>query len=383
MNFKQIIFLLVAINLFIFKSALAQHDLYAGEQLVEINKVQTLFKFIKGESNKPLIIFIPGAAHLARISYGFPLGKEDDFLSYWLHKKGYSFLGISYPTDNHVYTKLYPAFTIRDWGNQVATLAKKIITQNHLSNHVVIVAWSMGGNLETAVSEALNKSHINMDAFIGLSAVTPLSYLGQSIKGYKGNKMLPNELLDASVYFPFFFKFIEEQNTYNGHTIIPKEIYQKEFLGNFPVAIEAQGYQFMKGKFVYDVKKTLEDSSVLDFAHTPWIGLITDDSFSIPRIVLIDTSAWKFIRREMLFTQYITQISIKNLDTFNAIKKLLTQIDETFSEKVHGNHFFFVGKKGARDTAQKIELIMQRILNTKQILDSKYLNDRRSSGNVK
>src|SRR5204862_1409349 len=142
--FKKIIFILFVVKILILNCVFAQSNLYDGEQLVEINKVETLFKFIKGSNKKPLIIFIPGAAHLARISYGFPQGKADDFLSYWLNKKGYNFLAISYPTDNQVYSKIYPSFNIRDWGNQAATVTKKIIDQYHLSNQVVVVGWSMG-----------------------------------------------------------------------------------------------------------------------------------------------------------------------------------------------------------------------------------------------
>ncbi|WP_058524594.1 hypothetical protein [Legionella birminghamensis] len=64
-----------------------------------------------------MVVFVPGDSHLARISYGFPKGNEKDFLAYWLNKEGYSFLGISYPLENPVYTQVYPKFSIHDWGD--------------------------------------------------------------------------------------------------------------------------------------------------------------------------------------------------------------------------------------------------------------------------
>lgn len=369
MKLKNILFLFFLANLLCPQSVLAQAKLYEGEQLSEVNKIQTLFKFIAGDQEKPLIIFIPGAAHLARISYGFPGGKEDDFLSYWLHKKGYPFLGVSYPTDNASYTKIYPSFNIRDWGNQVATLAKSLIDKNHLSNHAVVLAWSMGGNVEESIGEAFEKLHINVDSFIGLSAVTPISYLGQTIKGFKGNEMLPNQLLDERSFFPIFSQLVEEQSKYNGHEIIPKNVYLNEFLGDIPVALESQGYHFEKNKFEFNMQYSLDASGVFHFQYTPWIGLISDDSTEIPKITLIDPSAWNYIRSEMLYAKYISHINMNsNPDNYAAIKQTLTEIPQYFSETVHGNHFFFLGKKGAFETAQKIELIMQRINDTKQKL---------------
>ncbi len=367
MKLKNMLFLFFVVNILCLQCASAQNNLYEGEQLVEVNKVQTLFKFIKGYKNKPLVIFVPGAAHLARISYGFPDGKEDDFLSYWLHKKGHSFLGVSYPIDNPAYTKIYPSFNIRDWGNQVATLAKKIIDQNNLSNHVVVLGWSMGGNIEESVGEAFEKAHINVDSFIGLSAVTPISYIGQKIKNLKGNDMLPNQLLDERPFFDVFASLVEEQNKYNGHEIIPKKVFLNEFIGNIPVALAGQGYHFTHNKFEFNIQYSIGDSGVLHFNHTPWIGLINDDSSEIPKITLIDPSAWNYIRSEMLYAQYVSHINMNsNSSNYAATKRILTQIPQYFSETVHGNHFFFVGKKGARETAQKIELIMQHINVTKR-----------------
>lgn len=351
--------------------ASAKTCLYAGEQLIEVNNIQTLFKYIQGDKDKPLIIFIPGAAHLARISYGFPGGKEEDFLSYWLHKKGYSFLGVSYPTDNACYSKIYPSFTIRDWGNQVAALTKIIIDKHNLSNHVVVLGWSMGGNVEESVAEALGMLHISIDSFIGLSAVTPISYIGQKIKGLKGNDMLSNQLLDERPFFNIFATLLETQNKYNGHEIIPKNIYLHNFLGNIPVALAGQGYHLAQNKFEFNIQYSIEDSGAFNYAHTPWIGLIANDSTEIPKITLIDPNAWDFIRSEMLYANYISHLDLNsNPKKYAEIEQTLTQITQYFSETVHGNHFFFVGEKGARETAQKVENIVQHINSTKQKFDT-------------
>jgi hypothetical protein len=342
--------------------------LYEGEKLVEINKVQTLYKFIPGDVNKPLIIFVPGSAHLARISYGYAGCKEEDFLSYWFHKKGYSFLGVSYPTDNAVYTKIYPFFSIKDWGKQVASLARNMVDENHLSTHIVVLGWSMAGNIEESVQEALSNQHLILDAFIGLSAVQPLNSVLPNPE-YGPDKILPNYLLERKSAANLYLKMLAEQNTYNGHEIIPVKIYLNDVVGNYPVALHADGYRLNKNTFEFNQQKTFEDTGVFDYAHTPWIGLINDDATDLVKIALIDPSGWSFLRNEMLFHQYVSYMSIeKNPNKYAVVKRMLGQIPQHFSDTVHGNHFFFVGKKGARETAQKVEILMQRIEMTKQNL---------------
>ena len=353
--------------LFCFTNAVcAQNLLYPDEKMIEINKVQTLYKFISADASKPLIVFIPGDSHLARISYGCPQGKEDDFLSYWLHKKGYPFLGVSYPTDNLVYSKIYPNFSIRDWGNQVATLIKNLVKENHLSNHVVVLGWDLGGAIEESVQESLEKNHLTLDEFIALSAVPPLPNIMEE-GNLSSTKMLSNHLASRKSVVNFFVKLLAGQNEYNAHEIIPEKIYTDEFIGNIPVALLAEGL-FLKGnKFEFIAQNAIEDTGVFHFDHTPWIGIMTDDASSLAKITLVDSAAWNFIRSQMIYHQYMFYTNIEtNINKFAITKRILNQIPQHFSDTVHGNHFFFVGKKGARETALKIELLMQHINLTKQ-----------------
>jgi hypothetical protein len=352
-------------------SLFAQSALYDGEKLVEVNKVQTLYKFIESTENssdKPLIIFVPGDAHLARISYGFPDGKEDDFLAYWFHKKGFPFLGVSYPSDNYVFSKVYPEFSVRDWGNQIALLTKQLLVENKLTNHVVVLAWDMAGNVEESIQEAFDKNKINCDGLITLSAVPPLPYL-KIIDQYSSNKILPNHLADRKQSIIKFSKFLEEQNKYNFHEIIPQNIYLKEFIGNVPVSILGEGYYFLKNKFEFNPEKVIQDLGIYNFSHTPLIGVLVDDSPSNTKVTTIDTAAWNFIRSEMLFRQYIYYINVEtNNEKFSISKRILSQIPQYFYDNIHGNSMFFVGKKGARETEQKVEILIQKMNTTKQNL---------------
>lgn len=122
-----------------FSSAMAVDDrdsLYPGEERVEAAGHPAVIRFIKGEPNKPLLVFVPGTNHMARIAYGGHEGyRETDFLAYWLHQEGYNFLGISYPldTESGVFAEPQPDFTVREWGRQTIELAKRTLESHNLN----------------------------------------------------------------------------------------------------------------------------------------------------------------------------------------------------------------------------------------------------------
>lgn len=346
--------------------------LYPQEKLITINGFQSLIQFAKGNPNKPLIVFVPGNAHLARIGYGYPKGDPKDFLAYWLHKKGYSFLGVSYPMDNNVYSQIYPAFNIDDWGNLIISAAKKVINQEHLSNNIIIIGWSMAGSIVQTANSAAKRSGLNIELFIGLSAVPPIPYIMHD-SSLAMNKMLPNHLADRTALYPWFCKWMEEQSNYNDHTIIPKEIYLSQFIGNIPIAIGAEGYHYEDNKFIFNVNKTLKESGVFDFSKLPWIAQIHDDSPITMKLSLIDPYGWYFIFTQMLYQNYLKNFDLNTLNAHNAnqLAIFINSIPKELTMTVHGNHLFFVGQKGAEETAEKIDSLINSVNLIKAKLNQK------------
>src|SRR3979411_840362 len=56
--------------------------------------------------NAPLVVFLPGAAHVGRVAYGHNGARPEDFLDFWLAQVGYGLLALSYPGHTSAALKL-------------------------------------------------------------------------------------------------------------------------------------------------------------------------------------------------------------------------------------------------------------------------------------
>ncbi|KTC78183.1 alpha/beta hydrolase family protein [Legionella brunensis] len=365
-QFIKLFFLLA----FLFSNSFAAAALYPGEYLDNIQDKEVLVQFIQGEPDKPLVIFVPGDSHLARIAYGYPGGKPQDFLSYWLNKRGYSFAGVSYPLANPVYNKVYPQFNLQDWGQQIVQVALKLIKQNKkLPRRIIVLGWSMGGSIEGTVAQAAKQHDLEIEAFIGLAAVPPLPYIMQS-GPFNADAIRSDHLAERNALYPWFIDQLLEQNRYNEHEIIPEKIYLSEFIGSIPTALTASGYHYKEKRFVRDIPRTVKEGNVFNFADTPWIALIVDDSPIDAKISLVDPATWNFLRLEMINHHYLTNshLSMMTPIAWKRLTFLLNSLAQELTLTVHGNHFFFVGEKGAKETAESIDFLLARLTKVKKKL---------------
>lgn len=362
---QSLLTLLLPFVLFISNPISAKSLLYPHEQVMQFADAQTLTYFKKGSEDKPLVIFIPGDSHLARIAYGYPKGNPKDFLAYWVNQRGFSFLGLSYPLDNPVYSNKYPSFDITQWGEQIAEAADYFIKQNGLSKRIVVLGWSMGGSVEQAVYRAALKRGLDMEAFIGLVAVPPLPFIMQS--GPFDTKVITKaKLADRSKLFPWFIDQLVLQNKINKHQIIPEDLYKAEFIGDIPAAIAAEGYYLKDNALIKNNEATYQDSGVFNFAQTPWIALIVDDAKEDAKISLIDPYSWDFIRAEMLYQTYLKP-GIEP-SKWKALQNLIKIIPAQLKSTVKGTHFFFVGEQGAKATSLEIETLLKKVRYFQELL---------------
>ncbi|AWF82516.1 hypothetical protein BTJ40_17800 [Microbulbifer sp. A4B17] len=337
-------------------------SLYDGEVLETVNGFPVLYRYIQSSGSKPLMVFIPGAAHLARIFYGYPGGRPDDFISHWVTRAGFPFLAISYPVANAVFSSTHPEFTIQDWGNQAADVIAKILSENHLPSSVIVCGWSMGGKIAGALARAAKTAGFSIECLVAMAADPPLpGFL--PIANVKAIEMTADGMASRSGIYPTFFAALNEQSTFNQHTIIPEDRYRSEFLGAIPVALIGTGLMYDGRGFKEDLSRALKTANTFGFLDYPIPVVIQSDSMGDLENVLCNIDDWAFIRNRVLVNKLLGSVSPEQIprDKWELVQLLTRSSSDYFSQIVSGNHFFFVGSIGARTTVDRIEKLRARV----------------------
>ncbi|WP_162619501.1 hypothetical protein [Salinicola peritrichatus] len=220
--------------------------LYNGERRVNVSGRPAVIRFIKGDPKKPLLVFIPGTNYMARIAYGGHRGsKPQDFLAFWLNQQGYNFLAISYPlgTASKAFESSHTDLTIQEWGVQIMKITREIIAEQQLSNHVILVGWSMGGRTAQSVQEAATHQRgVHLDFFLSLlenPSIPGITDLDRTIpnSGYADRREERTVRIDQ----------LAKNTTKEGHNIIPEGIFMKEYTSDMPINLN--GYKQLGRKF--------------------------------------------------------------------------------------------------------------------------------------
>lgn len=356
----------------VWKVAPVSEGPFPGEEMLTTNGIETLTYFKAGDPDKPLVVFVPGGFHLARVSYGVPGGDEKDFLAYWLGEKGYSFLGASYPTGNKVYSKAYPAYSIRDWGKQVAATAKYYIDQHGLSGEVIVLGWSAGGQIAQSVYEASQAAGLDMSLFVSLASTPPAPLLAEEPGSIA---KAPNGLSSAPQFYEIFKDYVTAQNQLNGHVIIPWETFESDVLGDIPVALNGIiiASRYENGEFVRDLEWAMQDTGALKKADFPYIVTISGDKVLDNDHALTDRGNWGMFQIQHLYRGIITPAFEKSEkippgDWQHIIDLMNYATSGVLNARVPGNHFFWYGAIGARETVQQIDILRARAANLKATL---------------
>lgn len=346
-----------------------QSQLFPGEEMLLTNGIEALSYFKSGDPEKPLVIFVPGGFHLARVAYGYPGGNERDFLAHWLHEQGYSFLGASYPTGNKVYSKVYPAFSIRDWGKQVAAVAKHYVDQHQLSGEVIVLGWSAGGQIAQSVYEASQAAGLDMSLYVSIASTPPIPLL---LAAPGAISKAPNGLSKAPQFYDLFKKYVVAQDQINGHEIMPWPTFEADVLGDIPVALNAImiASRFENGKFVEDLEWSLADTGGLKVTDFPFVVTISGNKVLDNDHALTDRGNWGLYQVQHLYRNLVLPALSKSEDISPAAwQSLMDRISYATSgalnARVPGNHFFWYGEVGARETVQKLEMLILRAKNLK------------------
>ena|GEM_PF-1440653 len=345
-------------------------NLYPGEQMFQSAGFPVLAKFEKGNSNKPLVVFIPGYDNTARIAYGYPGGNPKDFLDYWLLKEGYSFLGISFPLENPVFSGNNTQFNMNAWANQIANVTDYYLTQNKMPKNIIFITWSYSGIIVPNAVLALENKGVHIEFYTAFESLPPIFHSHKNSTFVTDNELTMTNTGYISMDKTFknlFVTLMSEQNTLNGHTIIPDNIYLNQITGNNPVI--TLDVEKNDGKYLV-LNPSPETPSPIDYSVYPICANITGNATLFNTNVLLDNATWTFVNTQSIMSNQLKGVDYTKLTSsqWNNIQKLINTLPSTLHMQVKGTHFFFVGQKGAKETAKDISILSNRVTSINKTL---------------
>lgn len=345
-------------------------SLYSGEALETIAGFPTIYYFRPTEkprsirAPKPLIVCVPGAAHLGRIFYGGHKGSDPkDFLAYQLNQLGFDVLSLSYPLDiGNLMPKTAAGFRIPDWGRQAAMTTKKVIEDNGLpTKSIVLLGWSMAGRMPVPFNITAKELGLEVQQFISLCATPgmsgirgPASHLPCSSEGYFS---LPSRLEG-------FYQQVEEMQVMNqGKEIIPRNIYMQEYTGGMPINLSGYGLRYDgKGAFAKDEVIHEEETKVFDTENQTLVAALYPTSIHDAMHALTDRANWGLILTLKL--ESMTKKSLAGISGTSGWPELINMVHSAPNRlflPVPGNHFFFIGERSARGAAEAVNKLIDEV----------------------
>lgn len=344
--------------------------LWPGEEKQAAAGYPAVVKFVKGDPNKPVVVFIPGAHHSARIAYGHETSRKQDFLEFWFREEGYNFLAISYPieTKSGLMDRTCPDFNIQAWGIQAAEITKEAIKKNALNGRVILLGWSMAGKVAQPFSARAKEVGLDLDFYVSLAATPPLIGL---VPMNTKIAMAPSGMADRSIDIPKWYSQIKANESLNGNReIIPWSIFENEYTGNISVQLEGYGLRFKKGEkeFVTDHWGEMQDAKPYDYENFPLVTVIMPTKAVDARHAMTDTSAWAVFIANKITRGYCKGIDLNKLseNKFRSLTDLTRNAPARLSSEVVGNHFFFIGESGARNTVVQVLSLEQSVHELKE-----------------
>lgn len=228
----------------------------------------------------------------------------------------------------------------------------------------------MGGSIENRLTQSAHHKGLEVQLFMDLASMPPLPFIMH--KGqYDTNMISKQGLADRRPVIPLFYQLVQAQEHYQSEIIIPKKIYEEEFVGDIPATLSAEGYWHKGNKIISNTDATLKDAEVLDFSNTPWIALLVDTDPATAKISLIDPASWYLLRSEMIYARYLKGKIPDNMSPqrWQAIRDLINSLYSQLTLSINSNHFVFIGEQGAGETAEKITILIQRVEHVKSRLN--------------
>ncbi|MGH6938731.1 hypothetical protein [Hypericibacter sp.] len=337
--------------------------IYPGEEIREGGGYPALVKFEPGRAGQPLVVFVTGGGVLARIAYGHPQGRPADFLGHWLREEGYPFLARSYPLDHPVFDRVYPEFSVRDWGEQTAEIVAQTLETQGGPRQILVLAWSMAGRIAEPLAAALKRRGIAIELFVAMAAATTLPGLLPGMDQLRPSARGLARIEDG--FASWLLQSLQGQNELAGHELIPDDLFRADFTGDLPINLAATSLRYRDGRFVPDPLADTDDIGASRYAGFPPLVLMTHDSALDVRHALMDRAAWGFYIAQTLCERHLwpqaPRLAALPTEQWQQILDLVRIAPEQLTVGMPGNHLFFVSEPGARATVAALNELRGRV----------------------
>lgn len=325
-------------------------ELQSGEALVPSGSVEVLTYFRPPESPNPLVVFLPGAGHLARVAYGHPGSHREDFLDYWLEVTGWGLLALSYPCGHPIFGRVDPTLSIAGWAHIAARLMADM--DRDLRDPIVVVGWSMAGRCAAQLADAVRELGIELACFIPLAASPALP--GLSSISIVQEALSPDGMWDThgspagtGSRHEVWVADLNEVEAREGRKVIDPDAYRIYYAARTPPGLMGEPGLCGVGAIA---PPNWEDYPLIA-AISPW-GL------SDARHALADKATWGFINAQALLRRHVLPMIAERQGLSEPAWARLLVLFEMLPGRLHrhvpGNHFCFVGKSGALATTTAI-----------------------------
>lgn len=349
---------------------------YEGERLVEVNGVPLLVHEKRGDPGQPLVVFLPGAIHLARVAYGHPGSQPEDFLGHWLAQRDRSFLAVSYPLElvDPVFDSVDPDLGLAAYAGAVAAHIEWLTAEWALPNSVTVMGWSAAGNIAPRLNVELASRGIDFDLFVALAATPAIPGLifgstGQAAAWASSDGSFTESGLLAHGGLRSFLRELTETDRRYGRTVIDREVYERHYLGNMPLNLfPGLDVQRRDGTPVVGSDGPLAESMGTSWADYPMVASLQPTWVTDARHALTDRYNWGFVQTNMLSATRLSEPNAAALSDaeWRRRAEVVDSIPARLTRVIEGGHMFFVGPVGAQQT---IEAVFDLLSEAESIVD--------------
>ncbi len=331
-----------------------------GESLQYSEGLPLLTYLRVGDPGRPLVVFLPGGGHLARISYGHPGGRADDFLAHWLAARGFTVLALSYPSDHPALPAAHPELTVDRWGAAAAVLTQRIVAEHQLGAGVILCGWSMAGRSVLPFARTARRVGLDLRCFVSLAASAPLP--GLVPVPPTGQPLTPEGLWEAALGQPStrldnWYRQISAQAE-QGRPIMSRDEYVRHYLCRHSVGLRGEAQRWDGQAGVHDAEAAIRETGVGRWAEFPICAAIVPEDAQDARHALCDHLTWSAITAYSLGWR-LPDATVLSADTWAGLTAYSRRLSADLVRFTPGNHFFFLGAAGARRAARHIEELWQ------------------------